>query len=83
MKLEFEPTHIGLGFPSVSQMLQLIYRKIRSITAFQSMMNEKLSQQRFWPCHENKLIYDDFDIARQPVSDFQVIVSLLCVLRIA
>ena len=25
-------------------------------TTFQSIMNAKLSQQRFWPCHENRLI---------------------------
>ena len=26
------------------------------ITTLQSLMNTKLSQHRFWPCHENGLI---------------------------
>ena len=26
------------------------------LTTLQSMMNSKLSQHRFWPCHENRLI---------------------------
>ena len=26
------------------------------ITTLQSLMNTKLSQHRFWPCHENRLI---------------------------
>ena len=30
-------------------------------TIFQSVVNAKVSQQRFWPCHENELNAEVFD----------------------
>ena len=50
-------------------------------TTLQSMMNAKLSQHRFWHCHENGLIshQDDSNNTLQPIGECQVSFPLLTI----
>ena len=46
-------------------------------TTLQSMMNAKLSKQRFWHCHENRLIKAIQTIPPRPIGECQVSFPLL------
>ena len=50
-------------------------------TTLQSMMNAKLSQHRFWPCHENGLIKTIQTIPHNLYVSFKF-ASLYCGLRL-
>ena len=49
----------------------------KTLTTLQSVMNTKLSKQRFWHCHENRLIKTIQTIPHNPYLSFKL-TSLYC-----
>ena len=67
-------------FLMTSQSSQAILLTIM-LTTLQSMINAKLSQHRFWPCHENRIIETIQTLPHNLYVSFKV-TSLYCGLRL-
>ena len=48
--------HSSWCYQNKKSFIRIFYFYLSSLTTLQSMMNAKLSKQRFWHCHENGLI---------------------------
>ena len=63
----------------VDSRVTVIWHPIHTLhtTSLQSKMNVKLGKQRFWHCHENRLIKTIQTIPPQPMCECQVDFPLL------